>query len=297
MSAADPFAPDFVHHFHGGGRIELWNDGEVVVWDAMDRDMDDYELKPQYIERLKRLVLEAGPMGRWHHFLREMVVEDVEFKGSRRKKKLVRDALPAINPHPAWLRKARRLIATARPSRRNPMARRRSRSRNPRRGSRRGKGGWIKRHGKWVKGALARGGRPARRARRHRSRGRGRRHGRSKYVRYGTRGRRGGRWTEARARRKARWYQGRHRRSMRNPGVGHFTDGTSVSIDGDSVTLYTSWGETYDYSEVDSRARAKLMLAKTSKQAKRILDGAGVLASINPRRKRGRGRSRRNCGY
>lgn len=53
-------------------------------------------------------------------------------------------------------------------------------------------------------------------------RGRGRTKARRSYSRKGTRGRRGGKWTERRARKKARFYQGRYRKShgkaaRRNP--------------------------------------------------------------------------------
>lgn len=184
------------------------------------------------------------------------------------------------------------------------MARHRRRSKNPRRSTRRGSNGWIKRHGKWVKGALARGGRKARSARRGRSKrkvSRASRRGRSSYRKHSRRGAR----------------RGRHS-SRRNPGTSEFRDGTSISISGDQVTLITPYGETYEYSDVSAKARARAMMAKTASAAKKILNGAGVLAAINPKRgkksrryrimdrspgwksRRGKKprskRSRRNCG-
>jgi hypothetical protein len=177
------------------------------------------------------------------------------------------------------------------------MARHRRRSKkNPRRSTRRGSNGWIKRHGKWVKAALARGGRKARSARRGRK----------------------SRSSKRTHRRSSRSRRGRHS-YRRNPASSEFHDGTSISISGDTVTLLTPYGETYEYSEVDSRARARVMTCKTASQAKKILNASGVLAAINPKRgkksrryrimdrspgwksRRGRKprrskRSRRNCG-
>lgn len=75
------YDPDFTHHFRkGGGRIELFNDGEVCVFDSMDRDMDDYYLKPHEIAKLKRDVLDHQ-LGQWHHYTRDMVRDDYEFQG------------------------------------------------------------------------------------------------------------------------------------------------------------------------------------------------------------------------
>jgi hypothetical protein len=74
------FEPDFTHHFKRGGRIELFNDGEVCVFDAMDRDMDDYYLKPHEVARLKKDVLEHQ-LGQWHHYTRDMVRDDYDFQG------------------------------------------------------------------------------------------------------------------------------------------------------------------------------------------------------------------------
>ncbi len=146
-----------------------------------------------------------------------------------------------------------------------------SRSKNPRRSTRRGSGGWIKRHGKWVKGALARGGRKGRshRAGRKGRSSRGRRHGRS--------------------------------HARRNPSTSRFKDGTTVSISGNSVTLHTPYGESYDYSEVSAAGIRSLYSARNLAAARKALNRTGILSSINPKRGRksrrsSRGRTRRNCG-
>ena len=55
-----------------------------------------------------------------------------------------------------------------------------------------------------------------------------RRSSRRSYSRKGTRGRRGGKWTEARARKKARFYQRRHKAGRRNPYKGRGKHMTGV---------------------------------------------------------------------
>ncbi len=128
--------------------------------------------------------------------------------------------------------------------------------------------------------------------------------GRSAYSRKGTRGRRGGRWTEQRARKKARFYQRRHRKSgpvyvdslglsgrrgrRSNPGASQLRDGTLVSISGDSVTLHSNMGESYEYHEVSRSGLAGLMRAKSISAAKKLLNQHGIMAAVNPRRNRGR---------
>jgi hypothetical protein len=115
--------------FPGGGRVEVWNDGEVCVFDPMDRDLDDYNIVPGDVPKLLRLL--AEPMARWHHFMREMVVDEVSLVKRRRK-----------NPE-AFLTKfhaqIRAIITKARGSRsgRKSMSRLRTKSRRARRSSRR----------------------------------------------------------------------------------------------------------------------------------------------------------------
>jgi hypothetical protein len=143
-------------------------------------------------------------------------------------------------------------------------------------------------------------------SRKSRSRGKSkaRRSSRKSYSRKGTRGRRGGRWTEQRARKKARFYQRRHRKSgpvyvdslglsgrrgrRSNPGASQLRDGTLVSISGDSVTLHSNMGESYEYHEVSRSGLSGLFRAKNISAAKKLLNQHGIMAAVNPRRNRGR---------
>lgn len=77
---------DFVKHFRDGGRIEVWNDGEVCIYDAMDTDQDDFFLQPKEVERFKREIEEA-PHSRWHHFQKDMISDDFALQGRKRKVK------------------------------------------------------------------------------------------------------------------------------------------------------------------------------------------------------------------
>ncbi len=76
---------DFVKHFRDGGRIEVWNDGEVCVFDNMDRDQDDYYLKPHEVPALIRDV-NAAKFGAWHHYTKDMVRDDYEMQGRGKKR-------------------------------------------------------------------------------------------------------------------------------------------------------------------------------------------------------------------
>lgn len=71
---------DFVKHFRDGGRIEVWNDGEVCVFDSMDRDMDDFHIKPHEVPNLIRDV-NAAKFGAWHHYTKDMIRDDYEMQG------------------------------------------------------------------------------------------------------------------------------------------------------------------------------------------------------------------------
>jgi len=82
------FGPTFEHTFkRGGGSVELYDDGEVVVLDAFDNVQDNY-----YIDFAKHLVfiglVDDAPFPQWHHYTREMVMDDVPLiKMARRKKR------------------------------------------------------------------------------------------------------------------------------------------------------------------------------------------------------------------
>lgn len=76
---------DFVKQFRDGGRIEVWNDGEVCVFDNMDRDQDDYHIKPHEVPALIRDV-NAAKFGAWHHYTKDMVRDDYEMQGRGKKR-------------------------------------------------------------------------------------------------------------------------------------------------------------------------------------------------------------------
>jgi hypothetical protein len=89
------FDADHVQMFPGGGRVEVWNDGEVCVFDPMDRDLDDYHIVPGDVPKLLRLM--AEPLARWHHFMRDMVRDDVSLlKRRRRNPSSLRSRIQAI---------------------------------------------------------------------------------------------------------------------------------------------------------------------------------------------------------
>lgn len=77
---------DFVKHLRDGGRVEVWMDGEVCVYDSMDRDMDDYYLKPHEVPRFIAELKEAKPFAAWHHYEKDSVKHDgfaMQGRGSR----------------------------------------------------------------------------------------------------------------------------------------------------------------------------------------------------------------------
>lgn len=69
----------------------------------------------------------------------------------------------------------------------------------------------------------------------------------------------------------------------RNPSGSQLRDGSTISISGSDVTLYSPYGESYEYSDVSPSAIRKLRRASSFSQASRICDSAGVSRSINPR--------------
>lgn len=78
--------PDFVKHLRDGGRVEVWADGEVCVFDSMDRDMDDYFLKPHEVPRFIAELREAKPFAAWHHYEKDSVKHDgFEMQGRGRR--------------------------------------------------------------------------------------------------------------------------------------------------------------------------------------------------------------------
>jgi hypothetical protein len=85
--------------------------------------------------------------------------------------------------------------------------------------------------------------------------------------------------------------RGRRGSRRRNPSGTELRDGTAITISGDSVTLSSPYGETYEYDGLSSSALKALRRAKTFGQASRIASSGGVTRSINPRR---RGKSRRS---
>lgn len=89
---------------------------------------------------------------------------------------------------------------------------------------------------------------------------------------------------------KARSY-GRGRR--RNPSGTQLRDGTSIQVSGSDVTLFSPFGETYEFSDLSIGALKKLRRATSFSQANRIASSEGVTRSINPRRRRSKSRSRR----
>ena len=100
-------------------------------------------------------------------------------------------------------------------------------------------------------------------------------------------------------------YRSKSRRSSRgrrrNPASSQLRDGTSVSIDGRSVTLTTPYGENYEFDEVSPSGIRALYSAKNFAAAQKACNRSGILRAINPKRgrgrRRGKSRARRNCGY
>lgn len=94
------FGPVFEHEFvRGGGRVELYDDGEVVIQDAFDNVQDNYYVAKSDFHAFMKLVVDA-PFPQWHHYTREMVSDDITLSRQARTKR-TRKPVKALNPRRA----------------------------------------------------------------------------------------------------------------------------------------------------------------------------------------------------
>ena len=81
------FDPEWVADFkRGGGMIEVYGDGEVVIMDQFDNVQDHYYVKPAFLAKFKQLVLD-DQFSSWPRFTRDVVGDDVEYGGVRKGRK------------------------------------------------------------------------------------------------------------------------------------------------------------------------------------------------------------------
>jgi hypothetical protein len=74
--------PSFRFDFHpsrGGGYIEMWPDGEVNIYDNVARLQDSYFVQASQVDQLRKDISGAR-LGAWHHFTREMLMDDYKFQ-------------------------------------------------------------------------------------------------------------------------------------------------------------------------------------------------------------------------
>jgi len=106
----------YTKHFRSGGRVEVWNDGGVVVYDAFEHDPEEYFIKPYEVKRFIAEIKDAGKNADWHHYSKDMVRGEFEFQGrgrnpGKRSKRSRRN--------PRWARPNENDIPTVRITRRN----------------------------------------------------------------------------------------------------------------------------------------------------------------------------------
>lgn len=278
------FGPVFEHEFvRGGGRVELYDDGEVVIQDAFDNVQDNYYVAKSDFHAFMKLVVNA-PFPQWHHYTREMVSDDINLARQARTKR-TRKPVRALNPlRPSKgriMKKRSKKMTRKQKSRLNKAAFRAKRKTTTARKS-------AKRTTKRKS--------TARRSAKRASNGR--------FVRKGSKARKSTKRKSVRARYRVgsmgeRIRTNPRRRSASRRNCGRNPDSTMQFGDGGMasylktgrkihVTISTAYGENHEY-ETTAAGLRKLTRAKTTSAARRAMSGS-MLRHINPGRRIVRGR-------